>query len=72
MPSSELFSRGNWLLIIIGAPRDDNRLDVSGGGLLVARWRLLPILILIELISFKVLPVFITLNSFIKNYQILL
>jgi hypothetical protein len=50
MPSCELFSRGNWLLIIIGVPRDDNRLDVSGGGLLVARWRLLPILILIELI----------------------
>ena len=47
IPSSELFSRGNWLLIIIGVPRDDSRLDVSRGGLLVARWRLLPIFILI-------------------------
>ena len=37
IPSSELFSRGNWLLIIIGVPRDDSRLDVSRGGLLVAR-----------------------------------
>jgi hypothetical protein len=50
MPNSERFSRGNWLLIIIGVSLDDNRLDVLGGGLLVARWRLLPILILIELI----------------------